>query len=95
MKPIGLTFRHSRINLYTGRINGDLLIVHECVFCHKISCNRIAGDDDVYAILDLFEAPICISNTTQTMLSRLKISMLTRQDADEVKTALFGRRKMP
>ena len=43
MKPIGLTFKK----------DGELMIVHKCLNCGKISRNRIAGDDNPYAIVPL------------------------------------------
>lgn len=36
MKPIGVEVRRT----------GEYVLIHECEKCHKISKNRIAGDDD-------------------------------------------------
>jgi len=43
MKPVGLTFKK----------DGEIMIVHQCLNCNKISRNRIAGDDNTYAITSL------------------------------------------
>lgn len=51
MKPIGLTTKK----------DGEIMIIHECQTCGKISNNRIAGDDDTDAILALAEVSSNIS----------------------------------
>lgn len=43
MKPIDLAFKP----------DGELMIVHRCLCCGKISKNRIAGDDNTYSITNL------------------------------------------
>jgi len=43
MKPIGLTTKR----------DGEIMIVHQCETCGKISNNRIAGDDNTDEILRL------------------------------------------
>jgi DNA-directed RNA polymerase subunit RPC12/RpoP len=43
MKPIGLTTKK----------DGEIMIIHECQKCGKISNNRIAGDDNTDTILEL------------------------------------------
>ncbi len=69
MKPIGLRFKN----------DGELMIIHRCVSCGKISPNRIAGDDFTDAILEL-------------ILNESSEDLLTITDADEIKIALFGRK---
>ena len=50
MAPIGLTFKYQ----YAIR-NGELMLIHKCTNCDKISINRIAGDDFQDEILAVFE----------------------------------------
>lgn len=69
MKPIGLRFKN----------DGELMIVHRCVSCGKISPNRIAGDDFTDAILEL-------------ILNESSGDLLTITDTDEIKITLFGRK---
>lgn len=92
MKPIGLMFKHAQVNPFTGRTNGDLMIVHECTNCGKISPNRIAGDDNVYMILSILDESLSVSDTVGIRLQQRGISMLTQADKNDVKTALFGLR---
>lgn len=70
MKPIGLT----------AKSKGELAIVHECLKCGKLSSNRIAGDDNPYAILSLLDQPV----------QSRRIPMLTLEDREQVLIALFG-----
>lgn len=51
MKPVGLTTKK----------DGEIMIIHECQTCGKISNNRIAGDDDTDAILTLAETGVGVS----------------------------------
>jgi hypothetical protein len=68
MKPIGLRFKN----------DGELMIVHRCASCGKISPNRIAGDDFTDAILEL-------------ILKESNGDLLTIEDMDEIQMALFGK----
>lgn len=92
MKPIGLMFKNSQVNPFTGRTNGDLMIIHECTNCGKISPNRIAGDDNVYMILSLLDESLSVSDALRAGLLQRGISMLTQTDKNDVETALFGLR---
>ena len=69
MKPIGLRFKN----------DGELMIVHRCISCGKISPNRISGDDFTDAILKL-------------ILDESNGDLLTIEDTESVKIALFGRK---
>lgn len=69
MKPIGLRFKQ----------DGELMIVHKCNSCGKVSNNRIAGDDFTDAILNL-------------VLEQSNENLLTIDNMDEIRMALFGKR---
>jgi len=45
MEPVDLAFKK----------DGELMIVHKCDLCRKISTNRIAGDDSVREIIKIAE----------------------------------------
>ncbi|HRY60343.1 MAG TPA: RNHCP domain-containing protein [Patescibacteria group bacterium] len=55
MKPIGLTFKNEGFDKYGKKRQGELMFIHQCTNCGKISINRIAGDDDEKGIMRLFE----------------------------------------
>lgn len=91
MKPIGLIFKNLRQNPYTGRISGELMIVHQCLVCGKISSNRIAGDDDSIKVASLLEETNKLSKKTTNKLASMGINkLLTQKDKQEVPTTLYG-----
>ncbi len=94
MKPIGLTFKKEGKDKYGKEREGELMIIHECLACNKISINRIAGDDDAEMILKLFDS--------SKKLSKEKIEELKREGVDiildkkeEIKNQLFGKPQTP
>ncbi|MDP2649338.1 MAG: RNHCP domain-containing protein [bacterium] len=52
MVPIGLTFKLEKPDKYKEDV-GEIMLVHRCTKCGKISINRIAGDDDTEKIMQL------------------------------------------
>jgi hypothetical protein len=90
MKPIGLTLNNPRTNLHTGRTGGELMVVHQCLGCGKISCNRIAGDDNSHAVICLLDDSNSLDEETITRLACQGIRLLTQEDKGEILTALYG-----
>lgn len=86
MKPIGLTFKREGLAR-----QGEIMLVHECMGCGKLSINRIARDDTNDGIVSVFAAskddPL-LSGT----LKRAGIYLLDTSDEKEVHLQLFGRR---
>lgn len=80
MKPVGLTLKDVNYNPFTKRTSGELMLVHLCLNCGRISCNRIAGDDNPDSILSLLENPV----------EQQEVRLLTQKDREQVLTALFG-----
>jgi DNA-directed RNA polymerase subunit RPC12/RpoP len=70
MKPIGLTLK----------LRGELMIVHECLKCGRLSPNRIAGDDNTFSIVSLLNEPN----------QQKYIPLLTLKDREWTLAALFG-----
>jgi len=85
MKPIALTFKNEGLDKYGRKKQGEIMIVHRCDKCGKISLNRIAGDDDPKEILKILEQ----TNTSLYDLPK-NIAVLTKKDKDEVKKQLLG-----
>lgn len=90
MKPIGLTFKNENENPFSKNHSGELMIIHSCLNCGRISCNRIAGDDNTYIITELLKKAFAVDDKTMTVLSYLNISLLTQEDEKDVFTALYG-----
>jgi DNA-directed RNA polymerase subunit RPC12/RpoP len=56
MMPIGITLKHEGKDKYTGKEKyGDVMLIHACTGCDKININRIAADDDIEVIKQIFE----------------------------------------
>lgn len=84
MRPIGLTFRHEGL----GK-QGELMLIHECAGCQKLSINRIAGDDDNDGILGIFDASRS-DHFLSAKLKRAGIYLLLSDEREEVHRQLFG-----
>jgi hypothetical protein len=84
MKPIGLTFKHEGLAK-----QGELMLVHECASCPKISINRIARDDGNDGILNIFTSS-CSDGRLRVRLNEQEICLLGESDEREVRIQLFG-----
>ncbi len=88
MEPIGLTIK--QVNKRYGDNQGELMLIHLCTGCGKISINRIAGDDGTEALFDVYKAS-CESSTSPKIAPDLKeMRVLGRKDLHIVRTQLFG-----
>lgn len=91
MKPIGLIFKHEGVDKYGVLRQGELMLIHECVNCGKISINRIAGDDNSEAILRIFEESQGLPPEKRNRLERNGIEVLSDERKEEILTQLFGK----
>lgn len=57
MRPVGLALKRSG-KKYGGWQQGELMLVHECQECGKVSANRIAADDVAETLFEVFEQSI-------------------------------------
>ena len=73
MRPVGLSQKK----------DGELMIVHECTKCLKVSTNRIAGDDLPEKLIDIFDHSDLIKITGANLVPVI--------DRIEVFTQLFGK----
>lgn len=76
MKPLGLT----------SKKDGEIMLIHECEKCGKISANRIAGDDDAEEILKIFK-----NSLGNKVVIEKKSGHKLFIDEDELKVQLFGK----
>lgn len=85
MKPVGLTFRHE------GQENrGEVMLIHDCAGCEKISINRLAADDDDQLVLDIFETSLAMPNEEKQALQEMGIYVALVSDKPEILISLFG-----
>jgi hypothetical protein len=86
MKPIGLTFKHEG----HGK-RGEVMLIHLCSSCTKISINRIARDDPEHKVHEIFTASLGLDSDVKRKLARSYIYLLNCTDVDELSVQLFGR----
>ena len=83
MRPIGLSMKPAH-NKYAVTA-GELVLVHSCVDCGRISINRIASDDDADSLNDIFMASFNLAPATHTMLMGSGIRLLDEADSGLVR----------
>jgi hypothetical protein len=91
MEPIGLTFKQEGWDKYGKPKQGELMVVHRCLTCFKISINRIAADDEPKMILAVFKRSKILSPGIRKTLLDKKIQLLEEKDKKEVLAQLFGK----
>jgi hypothetical protein len=89
MRPIGLTLKEEGTDKYGNKKQGDVMIIHRCEKCGKISINRIAADDDNEIILGLLEYNM--DSKTKEELLNSSIFPLCKDNTDQVKISLVGK----
>ncbi len=73
MLPIGITVK-SLVKKYPGQ--GELMLVHRCEDCGKVSINRIAGDDDTQMLRIVLEQSANLHEDTLDLLTRQEVTLL-------------------
>ena len=93
MKPVALTFKHASQKKYAKKVNrGELMLVHLCQKCGKISINRIAADDNAPHIEKILGASSNIKPELKASLFKLGITVAEESDREEVLSQLYGKR---
>ena len=104
MRPIGLCFKKAKPKKYSresaenetadpktgAESKGELMLIHECVKCGKISINRLAADDDSQKVLRIFKDSLQLPAGQKEKLTREGIFPLTETDEAEIRRQLFG-----
>jgi hypothetical protein len=95
MRPIGLTIKRTR-NKYgpeevkTSVPAGELMLIHQCAACGKVSINRVAADDIPEMVLATFEDSLTLDAPTQALLAGSGVVPLRAVDLPLVQRRLFG-----
>jgi uncharacterized C2H2 Zn-finger protein len=89
MEPIGLTTKRSR-NKYARERDGELMLIHRCAGCGKLSINRVAADDGEAEIVELFERSLELGPALAAELGAADFEPLAADDRDLVLRRLFG-----
>lgn len=91
MKPIGLTFKHEGKDKYNKLKQGELMLIHECLGCKKISINRIAADDREEEILKIFKKSQNLSSNKINKLKQEGVVIVGKEEKEKIFTQLFGK----
>lgn len=83
MEPVGLITKASR-NRYAREPDGELMLIHRCAACGRLSLNRIAADDDADAILALLDRADALGELGDS------VTPLSVVDRALVRRRLFG-----
>jgi hypothetical protein len=89
MEPVALTVKATRKKYGPG--HGELMLVHVCTGCGKLSINRIAADDAPEVLLAVFEGSFRPDAGLRARLEMDGIRLLGEADRELVRTQLFGR----
>jgi len=91
MEPLGLTFKHEGKDKYGQKKQGELMLIHQCLKCGKISINRLAADDSEQAILAVLEKSKQMGSKQKHQLKAQGIEILDETNKQEIETQLFGK----
>ncbi len=90
MVALGLTFKKVS-KRYPGEGLGELMLIHHCTGCGKISINRIAADDNPGLLSVLCERSLELPAYLLTELNRQRIQPLDSSGFDAAYFQIFGR----
>jgi hypothetical protein len=89
MRPVGLALKQSR-KKYATDLAGELMLIHCCEDCGKLSINRIAADDISERLTEVFRASTAGNNDASLQLDYSEIKPLQQEDAGVVQARLYG-----
>jgi hypothetical protein len=89
MQPIGLTVKPSR-NKYGDEKTGELMLIHRCSDCNRLSINRIAADDLSERLMEIFYTSGKLDSSTLQLLELSGIRLLHEEDVKLVISQLYG-----
>ncbi len=87
MRPVALTLKATRKKYAPGR--GELMLVHRCEECGRLSLNRIAADDDAEIVISLVEHPLRLGAEADGII------LLSPGEREVVLRQLFGAVSVP
>jgi DNA-directed RNA polymerase subunit RPC12/RpoP len=91
MRPIGLTTKTARIDKWGQEIKGEIMIIHECNRCGKISLNRILAEDESSEVIKVFETGIKMDGDKKEELKKKDIVVLEEKNREEIEKQIFGK----
>jgi len=93
MRPIGLALKKRR-KKYNPENSGELMLIHQCEECGKLSINRIAADDMSEILYEVFRASSTeIEGNSLQLEQNSSIQPLEEKDSKVLQERLFGVRR--
>ncbi len=89
MKPVGLALKQAHKKYGSAR-QGELMVIHHCTECGKVSINRIAADDVPDTLLEIYAQSNHLDPAVQARIWQNGIQMLGTADQEIVYARLFG-----
>jgi DNA-directed RNA polymerase subunit RPC12/RpoP len=89
MRPIGLAFKKTR-KKYESNQAGELMLIHECTECGKISINRIAADDLPDRLEKVLTNSSQLDESIRLQLNLCNIQSLNGDEVASVQMLLAG-----
>jgi DNA-directed RNA polymerase subunit RPC12/RpoP len=89
MEPVGITTKQTS-KRYSRGCAGELMLVHQCTGCGKLSINRIAADDDAIAIYRVYERSLRLPKEIISRMHEQGILVLSAGDLTTVYSQLYG-----
>jgi hypothetical protein len=89
MEPVGLAIKKTN-KKYARVCQGELMLVHRCTGCGKISTNRIAADDIAEFIYEIFKISLALDEYAREQINQSGVQVLQPADEKLVLNRLFG-----
>jgi hypothetical protein len=89
MRPVGLALKRSH-KKYGVENSGELMLIHQCEECDKLSINRVAADDIPERLYEIYRDFHTLDAEHHLELKGSSIQPLGWQDAGVVERQLFG-----
>jgi len=80
MEPVALAYKG----------HGELCLVHKCRSCGKVNYNRIAADDNVFTLEQIFQSSLRFDREVVSKLEVINIHVLTGENTEGVHAQLYG-----
>ena len=90
MRPVGLTLK-TAAKKYAAPYSGELMLIHQCVECGKVSINRIAADDITETLYEVYQSSRKMAPFIRRQLQAGGILALRAADLNVVNVRLFGK----
>lgn len=91
MQPVALTFKLPR-KKYASAQPGELMLVHQCTGCGGLSINRVAADDGLALLWDVFEAALALPPAVRAAAQADGIEFAGSEAREVVSARVWGRR---